>query len=148
MVSRNTAQPRTSNLQLTVSERIARRYKIEKNGIEQKSVSEQILDYMGDHSDVVTLKDIAAHFNYHPNYISSLLHRETGRKFTELLLEKAYHFSHYVTPTFIIVSTVFRAPDNTAAHHTNSHRSGICMLRSQPAGSDTGSRNTADPGAF
>ena len=67
---------------------IARRYKIEKNGTGQKSVSEQILDYMGDHSDVVTLKDIAVHFNYHPNYISSLLHRETGRKFTEILLEK------------------------------------------------------------
>ena len=47
---------------------IARRYKIEKNGTAQKSVSEQILDYMGDHSDVVTLKDIASHFNYHPNY--------------------------------------------------------------------------------
>ena len=43
---------------------------------------------MGDHSDVVTLKDIAAHFHYHPNYISALLHRETGRKFTEILLEK------------------------------------------------------------
>ena len=43
---------------------------------------------MGDHSDVVTLKDIAAHFSYHPNYISALLHRETGRKFTEILLEK------------------------------------------------------------
>lgn len=34
------------------------------------------------------LKNIAAHFNYYPNYISSLLHRETGRKFTEILLEK------------------------------------------------------------
>ncbi len=67
---------------------IARRYRIEKGGTAPKSVSEQILDYMGDHSDVVTLKDIAAHFNYHPNYISSLLHRETGRKFTEILLEK------------------------------------------------------------
>lgn len=43
---------------------------------------------MGDHSDVVTLKDIAAHFSYHPNYISTLLHRETVRKFTEILLEK------------------------------------------------------------
>ena len=67
---------------------IARRYRIEKTGGSPKSVSEQILDYMGDHSDVVTLKDIATHFNYHPNYISALLHRETGRKFTEILLEK------------------------------------------------------------
>lgn len=67
---------------------IARRYRIEKAGAAPKSISEQILDYMGDHSDVVTLKDIAAHFHYHPNYISALLHRETGHKFTEILLEK------------------------------------------------------------
>ena len=31
---------------------------------------------------------IAVQFNYHPNYISSLLHRETGRKLTEIILEK------------------------------------------------------------
>lgn len=67
---------------------IARRYRIEKVGSSPRSVSEQILDYMEDHSDVVTLKDIAAHFHYHPNYVSALLHRETGRKFTEILLEK------------------------------------------------------------
>lgn len=67
---------------------IARRYRIEKCGTESKSLAEQIIDYMGDHSDVVTLKDIAAHFSYHPNYISALLHKETGRKFTEILLEK------------------------------------------------------------
>lgn len=67
---------------------IARRYRIEKAGTSPRSVTEQILDYMGDHSDVVTLKDIAAHFHYHPNYISALLHRETGRKFSEILLEK------------------------------------------------------------
>ena len=67
---------------------IARRYKIEKVGTAPKSLSEQILDYMGDHSDVVTLKDISGHFNYHPNYISSLLHKETGRTFTEILIEK------------------------------------------------------------
>ena len=67
---------------------IARRYRIEKSGTAAKTLAEQIMDYMGDHSDVVTLKDIAAHFSYHPNYISALLHRETGRKFTEILLEK------------------------------------------------------------
>ena len=56
---------------------IARRYRIEKHGADTKSLTEQIINYMGDHSDVVTLKDIAA-----------LLHKETGRKFTEILLEK------------------------------------------------------------
>ena len=68
--------------------KIARRYRIEKSGIASETLTEQILDYMGDHSDIVTLKDIAAHFSYHPNYISALLHKETGRKFTEILLEK------------------------------------------------------------
>ena len=67
---------------------IARRYRIEKSGTPAKTLAEQIIDYMGDHSDVVTLKDIAAHFSYHPNYISTLLHKETGRKFTDILLEK------------------------------------------------------------
>lgn len=67
---------------------IARKYQTEKNEKHVMTLSEQILVYMGDHSDVVTLKDIAAHFSYHPNYISSLLHRKTGKKFTEILLEK------------------------------------------------------------
>lgn len=67
---------------------IARRYRTEKSGTAAKTLAEQVIDYMNDHSDVVTLKDIAAHFSYHPNYISTLLHKETGKKFTEILLEK------------------------------------------------------------
>ncbi len=67
---------------------IARRYKIERTGGKKKSLSDRILEYMDDHSDVVTLKEIAERFNYHPNYISTLLHRSTGRKFSEILLEK------------------------------------------------------------
>lgn len=67
---------------------IARRYRIEKSGTNKRTLAEQIIDYMGDHSDIVTLKDIAAHFSYHPNYISSLIHKETGKNFSEILLEK------------------------------------------------------------
>lgn len=67
---------------------IARRYRLQKATTTQQTVSEQILAYMDDHSDVVTLKTIAAHFGYHPNYISTLLHKETGRTFSEILLEK------------------------------------------------------------
>ncbi len=33
-------------------------------------------------------KDIAKHFSYHPNYISTLLHRETGKSFSKILLEQ------------------------------------------------------------
>lgn len=67
---------------------IARRYRVERTDIAPKSIAEQMLVYMDDHSDVVTLKEIAARFGYHPNYVSTLLHRETGKKFTEILLEK------------------------------------------------------------
>ena len=67
---------------------IARRYRIENIKNAPLPLSEQIIQYMTDHSNVVTLKDIAEHFSYHPNYISALLHKETGRKFTEILLEK------------------------------------------------------------
>lgn len=67
---------------------ISRRYRLTEIGGATKSISEQIMDYMDSHSNVVTLKTIAEHFSYHPNYISALLHKETGRKFTEILLEK------------------------------------------------------------
>lgn len=67
---------------------IARQYRLEHRDTEPLTLSRQILRYMADHADAVTLKDIAAHFNYHPNYISALLPRETGYTFSELLLEK------------------------------------------------------------
>lgn len=51
-----------------------------------KRLSEQIVQYIGAHFDTVTLKDIAKHFSYHPNYISTLLHREVGKSFSEILL--------------------------------------------------------------
>ena len=42
---------------------------------------------MREHMDKVTLKDIAATFSYHPNYISTLMRREPGKSFSEILLE-------------------------------------------------------------
>ena len=49
--------------------------------------------YIEAHADTVTLQDLAEQFLYHPNYISGLLARETGERFTEirtrLRLEKA-----------------------------------------------------------
>ena len=51
-------------------------------------LSEKIVQYMSEHFDSVTLKDIAKHFSYHPNYVSTLLQRELGRSFSEILLEQ------------------------------------------------------------
>ena len=53
-----------------------------------KSLSAQIIEFICDNSDTATLKKIAKKFSYHPNYISALLHKETGKTFTKILLEK------------------------------------------------------------
>lgn len=81
-------QPLLKSMLQTLLLEIARRYRLQKNAPAKQTVSEQILAYMDDHSDDVALKTIAEQFGYHPNYISALLHKETGRTFSEILLEK------------------------------------------------------------
>ncbi len=46
------------------------------------------MQYIGAHLDSVSLDGVAQHFNYHPNYLSSLLPRELGKSFSEILLEQ------------------------------------------------------------
>lgn len=67
---------------------VARKYKEENIQPEEGRLSEQIVRYMGEHPETVTLKEIAANFSYHPNYISSLLRRELGKTFSELLTQQ------------------------------------------------------------
>lgn len=86
-VQDNTQQILKAMLQTLLLE-IARRYRLQKTTSARQTVSEQILSYMDAHSDEVTLKNIAMHFGYHPNYLSAMLRRETGRTFSEILLEK------------------------------------------------------------
>ena len=67
---------------------VARQYTAAKKEMVPDRLSDKIVHYMGEHSDTVTLKDIAKRFSYHPNYISTLLHREIGKSFSEILLEQ------------------------------------------------------------
>lgn len=67
---------------------IARRYRLEKPNVTSASLSDRIIQEINSHPESVTLKDLATKFSYHPNYISSLLHSETGRTFSEIVLEK------------------------------------------------------------
>ena len=67
---------------------VARQYTASNPVLPAETLADKIVQYLGEHSDVVTLKDIAAHFSYHPNYISTLLHRELGKSFSQLLLEQ------------------------------------------------------------
>ena len=67
---------------------IARRYRLEKSTVQASSLSESIIQYINSHPESVSLKEIAAHFSYHPNYVSTLLHKELGKTFSEIVLEK------------------------------------------------------------
>ena len=69
---------------------IARRYRLEKEknrSSTPNTLAEQILRYINAHPETVTLKEVAAHFSYHPNYISTLLRKELGKTFSEIVLE-------------------------------------------------------------
>lgn len=83
----DTQQILKSQLQ-TLLLQIARKYKSSKSENNPKSLAAQILLYLENHSDVISLQELAKHFGYHPTYISSLLHKETGRTFSKIILEK------------------------------------------------------------
>ncbi|WP_320123006.1 AraC family transcriptional regulator [uncultured Sphaerochaeta sp.] len=51
-------------------------------------LSDQIVKYIGEHFEAVTLKDISKKFSYHPNYISNLLSKDIGKSFSQILLEQ------------------------------------------------------------
>lgn len=59
-----------------------------KTGASEETPVNKMLAYMDDHFQDVTLSALSRRFAYHPNYISNLLHKETGKTFSEILLEK------------------------------------------------------------
>lgn len=75
-------------LVLSLFMQIARQYTKTEAPDKEETLCEKIVKYISEHYDTVTLSGIAAKFSYHPNYISSLLSKETGKKFSEILLEQ------------------------------------------------------------
>ena len=67
---------------------IARRYRLEKAETPSSSLLDSIVQYIGSHPETVTLGEVATHFSYHPNYVSTLLHKELGKTYSEIVLEK------------------------------------------------------------
>jgi AraC-like DNA-binding protein len=53
-----------------------------------ESASEEMVRYMETHLEDVSLSALSKRFGYHPNYISALLHKETGSTFSQILLAK------------------------------------------------------------
>ncbi len=75
-------------LTLALMMQVARQYKKSNPKEKTQTLSEKIVSYIGEHIDTVTLQDVARHFSYHPNYISTLLPKEIGKTFSEILLEQ------------------------------------------------------------
>ena len=75
-------------LVLSFLTQVARQYAAENPVEGSNSLSDQIVQYISEHPDTVTLKELGARFSYHPNYISTLLHRETGKSFSALLTQQ------------------------------------------------------------
>lgn len=67
---------------------VARQYAYTIQDQTSEKLSERIIKYVGEHFDKVTLKDLAKQFHYHPNYISTVLTRELGKSFSQILLEQ------------------------------------------------------------
>lgn len=75
-------------LTLAVLMQISRQYKRSSREDVPISLAEQIELYIAEHYNHVTLSDTAKHFSYHPNYISTLLPRDLGKSFSEIVLEQ------------------------------------------------------------
>ena len=66
---------------------IARKWKEQLPVDTEQSLSERIMDYIHAHIETASLTQIAKTFGYHPGYLSTLLHEETGKTFSEIMLE-------------------------------------------------------------
>lgn len=60
----------------------------------------EILNYIENNYATTSLKDTAAHFGFHPNYLSSYIKRNTGHSFKELvIMQKMFQASFYLINT-------------------------------------------------
>lgn len=66
---------------------VARKYRLLNSGREEISEKDRIVEYIAAHPDTATLSEVAARFSYHPNYISAMLHKEYGIRFSDLVLK-------------------------------------------------------------
>lgn len=81
-------KPMALSFLMSIARQYSKQYALQRGEAAPERLSDRIVQFMGGHCDVVTLKDIAKRFSYHPNYISTLLHREIGKSFSEIILEQ------------------------------------------------------------
>ncbi len=76
------------SLALAFLMQIARQYAFTNKKLPTESISEQMVQYISENFNSITLDKLAKKFYYHPNYISNLLTKEIGKSFSEILLEQ------------------------------------------------------------
>ena len=74
---------------------------------EAAGLMQDVLQYLSENFASVTLKSAAEHFHYHPNYLSSLISRQTGQSFSEIITEiKTARMRYYLEQTDIAVDDI------------------------------------------
>ena len=82
------SQTQLKALALAAFVQVARRCESELAIPQDNLVSDRVIRYLASHPEVTTLKAVASHFAYHPNYLSGLLRKETGKTFSAILTEQ------------------------------------------------------------
>lgn len=71
----------------------------------------EILGYIEDHYQTATLRDTAAHFGFHPNYLSSYIKKTLGHSFKELIIQQrmnqaCFYLSNTDMPIYEIANKI------------------------------------------
>jgi len=67
---------------------LSRQFRLSREEPVTKDIIGQMLDYINEHIDHVTLSVLSSEFGYHPAYISSQLSQKTGKTFSQILLSQ------------------------------------------------------------
>lgn len=51
-------------------------------------LAQHLVQYISEHSATITLNELSAQFSYNPNYVSTLLRKQTGKTFTKIVYEQ------------------------------------------------------------
>jgi AraC-like DNA-binding protein len=67
---------------------LSRQFRLSREEPVTKDIIGQMLGYINDHLDHVTLSVLSSKFGYHPAYISSQLSQKTGKTFSQIILSQ------------------------------------------------------------
>jgi len=72
----------------------------------ENDFARELLEYIDKHYMDITLSSVAEHFNYNPNYLSSLIRKETGKTLSELVLN-----AKLMKSCFLLLNTDYSISD-------------------------------------